>query len=92
MGCSVEGYNTDKTMTYMFGHSLPQYAMDAHYECVNVQNEIAGMLKPGVIPSDIYREIMGNLDKDFLLNFMGFGNRRVNFLGHGIGLLIDDNR
>ncbi len=90
VGCSVEGYNTDKTMTYMFGHSLPQYAIDAHYECVNVQNEIAGMLKPGVIPSDIYREIMGNLDKDFLFNFMGFGNRRVNFLGHGIGLLIDE--
>ena len=33
---------------------------------------------------------MGNLDKDFLRNFMGFGNRKVNFLGHGIGLLIDE--
>ena len=90
VGCSVEGYNTDKTMTYMFGHSLPQYAIDIHYECVAVQNEIAAMLKPGVIPSDIYRIIMENLDKDFLRNFMGFGNRRVNFLGHGIGLLIDE--
>ena len=90
VGCSVVGYNTDKTMTYMFGHSLPQYAIDIHYECVAVQNEIAAMLKPGVIPSDIYRIIMENLDKDFLRNFMGFGNRRVNFLGHGIGLLIDE--
>ena len=90
VGCGVEGYNTDKTMTYMFGHSLPQYAIDIHYECVAVQNEIAAMLKPGVIPSDIYRIIMENLDKDFLRNFMGFGNRRVNFLGHGIGLLIDE--
>jgi len=90
VGCGVEGYNTDKTMTYMFGHSLPQYVIDIHYECVAVQNEIAAMLKPGVIPSDIYRIIMENLDKDFLRNFMGFGNRRVNFLGHGIGLLIDE--
>ena len=45
------GYNTDKTMTYMFGQSLPQYAIDAHSECVNIQNEIAEMLKPAIIPS-----------------------------------------
>lgn len=90
IGCGVEGYNTDKTMTYMFGRSLPQYAIDAHNKCVDVQNEIAVMLKPGAIPSEIYKTIMNNLDKDFLENFMGFGNRRVKFLGHGIGLLIDE--
>jgi len=33
---------------------------------------------------------MGSLDEDFLRNFMGFGDRRVKFLGHGIGLLIDE--
>ncbi len=90
VGCGVQGYNTDKTMSYMFGHSLPQYAIDIHNECLAVQNEIATMLKPGVIPSDIYRIIMDSLDEDFLVNFMGFRNRRVNFLGHGIGLLIDE--
>jgi len=90
IGCAVDGYNTDKTMTYMFGRSLPQYAIDAHNKCVEIQNEIAGLLKPGNIPSDIYKNIMDNLDKDFLQNFMGFGNRKVKFLGHGIGLLIDE--
>lgn len=90
IGCGVEGYNTDKTMTYMFGSSLPQYAIDIHNKCVDVQNEIAAMLKPGAIPSQIYRHILGSLDDDFLQNFMGFGNRKVKFLGHGIGLLIDE--
>ena len=33
---------------------------------------------------------MNSLDNDFLENFMGFGKRKVNFLGHGIGLLIDE--
>ena len=33
---------------------------------------------------------MNNLDTEFLENFMGYGNRSVNFLGHGIGLLIDE--
>ena len=90
IGSGVEGYNTDKTMTYMFGSSLPQYAIDIHNKCVDIQNEIAAMLKPGAIPSQIYNHIMNSLDDDFLQNFMGFGNRKVKFLGHGIGLLIDE--
>lgn len=90
IGCGVDGYNTDKTMTYMFGRSLPQYAVDAHNKCVEIQNEIASMLKPGAIPSEIYNAVMNNLDEEFLRNFMGFRKRKVKFLGHGIGLLIDE--
>ena len=90
VGCGVDGYNTDKTMTYMFGKTLPKYAINAHNKCVDIQNEIARMLKPDTVPSEIYKTIMNSLDEDFLKNFMGFGDRRVNFLGHGIGLLIDE--
>ncbi|MGB9938092.1 MAG: M24 family metallopeptidase [Methanobacterium sp.] len=90
IGCAVNGYNTDKTMTYMSGSSLPQYAIDAHNKCVEIQNEIASMLKPGAIPSEIYTTIMNSLDEEFKENFMGFRDRKVRFLGHGIGLLIDE--
>jgi Xaa-Pro dipeptidase len=90
VGCGVEGYNTDKTTTYMFGSPLPQYAIDIHNKCVDIQNEAAAMLKPGSVPSEIYNSIMSNLDEEFLQNFMGFGNRKVKFLGHGVGLLIDE--
>ncbi|MDD1774079.1 MAG: Xaa-Pro peptidase family protein [Methanobacterium sp.] len=90
IGCGYEGYNTDKTMTYMFGQPLPQHAIDAHNQCVEIQNKVASQLKPGTLPVDIYTSIMNDLDKDFLENFMGFGERRVKFLGHGIGLLIDE--
>jgi len=90
IGCGIEGYNTDKTTTYMFGSSLPQYAIDAHNKCVEIQKEAASMLKTGAIPSEIYNTIMNNLDSEFLQNFMGFSNRKVKFLGHGVGLLIDE--
>ena len=90
VGCGVDGYNTDKTVTYMFGKELPNYAIEAHNKCVDIQNEIAEMLKPDEIPSNIYKTIVNGLDGDFLQNFMGFGDRKVNFLGHGIGLLIDE--
>ncbi|OGO80428.1 MAG: peptidase M24 [Clostridiales bacterium GWC2_40_7] len=90
IACGVDGYHTDKTMTYMFGRPLPQKVIDMHNRCVQVQNVIAEMLKPGGIPADIYNTVMGSLDEEFLENFMGFGSRKVKFLGHGIGLLVDE--
>ncbi|AKB18982.1 MULTISPECIES: Xaa-Pro peptidase family protein [unclassified Methanosarcina] len=90
VGCGVDGYHTDKTTTYMFGSSLPQYAVDLHNKCVDIQNEAATMLKPGIAPSEIYTTIINGLDIEFLKNFMGFGNRKVKFLGHAVGLLIDE--
>ena len=89
-GCGIEGYHTDKTMTYMFGASLPDEAIKIHFQCVDIQNNIAAMLKPGAIPSVIYNDILNELSPDFLENFMGFGTRKVKFLGHGIGLTIDE--
>ncbi|WP_010252029.1 M24 family metallopeptidase [Acetivibrio cellulolyticus] len=90
IGCGVEGYHTDKTMTYMFGSSLCEDAIDAHRKCVEIQNQIAEMLKPGEIPSNIYKTVISRLRDDFLKNFMGFGERQVKFLGHGIGLIVDE--
>jgi Xaa-Pro dipeptidase len=90
VGCGVEGYNTDKTMTYMYKAPLKSEAINAHETCVEIQNNIASMLKPGAVPAEIYRSIINNLSPEFLENFMGYGKRKVKFLGHGIGLLIDE--
>ncbi len=90
IGCGYNGYQTDKTMSYMFGKPLPDAAIQEHFRCVEIQDTMASMLKPGAIPSEIYRTIMAGLEPAFLPNFMGFGDHRVNFLGHGIGLWIDE--
>jgi len=90
VGCAMDGYHTDKTMTYMFGRTLPDEVMAVHRRCVELEHRLASLLKPGAIPSEIYARIMESLDPEFLKNFMGFGNRRANFLGHGVGLQIDE--
>ena len=89
-GCGVQGYHTDKTVTYTFREPVPEEAVEAHYRCVEVQDEAASLLRPGVMPSEIYETILGSLDPAFLENFMGYGSRRVQFLGHGIGLAVDE--
>ncbi len=90
MGFGIEGYATDKTTIYMFGRPLPEPALAIHRHCVEVERLAASMLKPGVLPSDIWAATLRHLDPEFLKNFMGFGNKRANFLGHGLGLQIDE--
>lgn len=90
IGCGVDGYHTDKTMTYMFGKPLPEYVLRTQQQCIEVEHKLASMLIPGAIPSEIYTNVMESLEPEFIENFMGYGNRQVKFLGHGIGLTIDE--
>ena len=90
IGCSVEGYSTDKTMICIFGQPLTGEAMAAHQQCVEIQHRLASLLRPGAIPSELYTRTMKSLDAGFLDNFMGFGKRCASFLGHGVGLQIDE--
>ncbi len=89
-GTGFGGYHTDKTMTYQFRGSLPDAVIREHERCVQVQDDLAAMLKPGVIPSSAYTTIMDGLDDAFREGFMGFGDRQVQFLGHGTGLQVDE--
>jgi Xaa-Pro dipeptidase len=90
IGFGVEGYHTDKTLTYVFGKEPEKSVLHEHNICVEIQNQLAEQLKPGAIPSVLYEGIISSLSPAFLKNFMGFGNRQVKFLGHGIGLVIDE--
>ncbi len=90
IGFGLEGYHTDKTLIYIYGKEPDKEVLSEHLACVDIQNRLAEQLKPGAIPSVLYENIMNSLSPAFLKNFMGFGNRQVKFLGHGIGLVIDE--
>lgn len=89
LGCGLEGYHTDKTVTYAFGE-LPDEAYEFHAECVRILDETVKRMKPGNIPSKVYEEVMADVDDEFLEFFMGSGDERVKFLGHGVGLVVDE--
>jgi len=90
IGFGVNGYHTDKTLTYVFGGRPDAGTLRDHNTCLDIQSRLSEQLKPGAIPSGMYEQIMSSLSPGFLKNFMGFGNRQVKFLGHGIGLVIDE--
>ena len=89
-GFGVEGYHSDKTLTYAFGRAPTREAMVMQERCVEIERRAAAMLKPGAIPSQIYDTVLESLDAEFREHFMGYGDRRASFLGHGIGLQIDE--
>jgi len=90
VGCGYEGYHTDKTVVYQYGAPLPDEAIRCHQFCLTLEEEMASLLRPGAIPSAIYRHILDTIPPAYNQNFMGYGNRRAQFLGHGVGLLVDE--
>jgi len=90
-GFGYNGYYTDKTRLFSFGRPRRE-VVDAHKICLVIQEKIQGLLRPGVRPCDIfdktYDEIV--IPENFAANFMGFGENQVRFLGHGVGLVIDE--
>ncbi|PLX69289.1 MAG: peptidase M24 [Denitrovibrio sp.] len=89
VGCGMEGYHTDKTQVYAYG-ALPDEAYEYHEKCVKILKETVKRMKPGNIPSKIYEEVMADVSEEFQQYFMGYGDERVKFLGHGVGLVIDE--
>jgi Xaa-Pro aminopeptidase len=89
-GSTFHGYHTDKTATYAYGSPLSEKAMDAQKKCAEIQTMAKDMLKPGVIAEEVYKSIIAKQPQSFLDTFMGIGASQVKFLGHGVGLEIDE--
>ena len=90
-GFGIGGYHSDKTQVYFYGGEVPGEFHKAHQFCVDIQKRIVDMLKPGEIPSKIFETIMDCVSADDMKRFMGVNaEHRVKFLGHGVGLNVDD--
>ena len=90
-GFSYGGYYTDMTRIFCLGRP-PEVALDAHGICLEVQEAVRKRLKPGAVPGEIYEEVYETLirGQGAEENFMGYGSNQVPFLGHGIGLEVDE--
>ena len=65
--------------------------MKAHDFCIDLQDEIAEFLRPGILPSEIWNHCLARVERsEWGDGFMGLGNNKVFFVGHGIGLAIDE--
>jgi len=90
VGYGFLGYHSDKTQVYSFGAEPPAAAVQVHEACRGVLSKALGLIKPGVRASEVYAGAMTDLPPCLSRHFMGYGDSGVKFLGHGIGLQIDE--
>jgi Xaa-Pro aminopeptidase len=85
-----KGYISDHTRVYTIGRP-PQALVDAHAHMLDLQERIKTMGTPGTITGDLYTAAVEMAaQKGVGDHFMGAGADRVRFIGHGVGLELDE--
>lgn len=88
-GGNFNGYMCDMTRTFSAGR-LPEEAYRAHQTCIDIQEAVIQHAKPGAICEDLYNIAIDVATKaGFAEHFMGNG-QKAKFVGHGIGLEINE--
>lgn len=89
MGGNFYGYLCDMSRVYAVGKPTEQ-AYAAHQTCLEIQEAVSSMAKPGVVCEDLYHKAIEIVEKaGFADYFMGVG-QKAKFIGHGIGLEINE--
>jgi len=85
------GYFVDKTRTFALG-SLSDDWIEAYRLCKKIQDETVRRLEPGRPCDEVYAEVVAAFEdrSPFWPHFMGCNDNKVQFLGHGVGLELDE--
>ncbi|MBN1959216.1 MAG: aminopeptidase P family protein [Desulfuromonadales bacterium] len=85
-----DGYIVDMTRMYVCGRLDPQ-CRDAFTLARKIQDHIAAQLTPGALCSDLYDQALCMArDAGLENNFMGPPGEQAGFIGHGVGLELDE--
>lgn len=90
IGASVEGYTVDQTRTLSIG-PLPEDLRSAYETCRSIHHEITAAARPGVACARVYElAVRRAAEAGYEATFMGTAPMQVSFVGHGIGLEVDE--
>ncbi|MCD6326111.1 aminopeptidase P family protein [bacterium] len=84
------GYHVDLTRVFAID-GLSDELKDAHNVAREIIHKVESMLKAGINTADVYMAAMSIAESSpFKLGFMGVPGSNVGFVGHGIGLEVDE--
>jgi len=87
---ALNGYYSDHTRIFSLGEPADEM-MAAHTAMLDVQALLKKEAKPGVKSGDIYElAIERTRTLGYDKYFMGVGDQRIRFVGHGIGVELDE--
>jgi Xaa-Pro aminopeptidase len=89
LGGNFNGYMCDMSRVFSIG-KLTEEAYAAHQVCLEVQEKVTSLAQPGAVCEDLYNAAIEIVTKaNFADNFMGI-DQQAKFIGHGIGLEINE--
>jgi len=89
-GVGYNGYVTDETRTFVMGR-LENHFEKACQVALRMIAEMESSAGAGDLPGHIYERMQEIAEKEGLAsNFMGYGQGKVSFVGHGLGLEINE--
>ena len=87
---AYDGYLVDQTRTLSIG-PLADSLQQAYADMLNIQEKLYAIARPGVIWGDIYQQCYRLAEElGYKDNFMGVTGSQVSFIGHGIGIEVDE--
>jgi len=89
LGGNFNGYMCDMSRVFSIG-KISEEAYKAHQVCLDIQSEVIAMAKPGAVCETLYNKAIDIVTKaGFKDHFMGT-KQQAKFVGHGIGLEINE--
>ena len=86
----LNGYNSDQTRTLCLG-GLPKQLDKAYHVAREIGETLEAMIRPGVEAGELFEEAQKVAESHSLGDhFMGYGQQKAGFIGHGIGLELDE--
>jgi Xaa-Pro aminopeptidase len=89
MAGNYTDYLTDMTRVYSIG-DLPEVACRAHLVSLEIQYDIEASAKPGMACADLYNRAYAIVEKAGLTAYFMGTKQQAKFVGHGIGLEINE--
>jgi len=87
---NFQGYHLDQTRMFCWGEPSPE-VMKAFKAMLQVEELLISELRPGNSWSEVYEKSLRLAEKlGYQAGFMGLGNEKVRFVGHGVGLELDE--
>ncbi|MHB1654224.1 MAG: M24 family metallopeptidase [Desulfitobacteriaceae bacterium] len=85
------GYQIDQTRILALGDLAPELK-EAYEVACQIEESLRRAMIPGRLAGEIYNEILAWVKENtpYTDNFMGYGASRVSFVGHGVGLELDE--
>jgi Xaa-Pro aminopeptidase len=89
MGGTFTAYMSDMTRVFSIGRVSP-LAYKAHQVALEIQSDIEAMAKPGVATCDLYKRAIELAKKHELTPYFMGHSQQAGFIGHGIGIQINE--